>query len=184
MTWTPPPGTIGLTYSYGFTAFRATLGQTLINETTSYSHAFIAIGDGLIIEPWPNGVRLSALDDYAEEDVSYGLLMGLNDSQRQAVVSAALTLDGVGHGLADYLALAVRRWRWNVPWAHRRAASSARLLPAQFVAEAYRRAGMELMPGFSLGDVTMSDLGALFIESPAWEMRRPCVEVGWTRHAY
>jgi hypothetical protein len=178
VTWTPPPGTIGLTYSYGFTAFRATLGQTLLNENSCYSHAFIVLDDSNVIEPWPDGVRITGLCDYEDEDVAYGFLPVLSDRQRMSVVSAALSLDGIKHGLSDYLALAISRYRWRVGWARHRVADTSRLLPAQFVAEAYRRAGIELMLGFAPGDVTLDDLGSMFLTSEHWELRTPCVDFG------
>jgi hypothetical protein len=180
----PPPGTIGLTHSYGYAAFRAALGQFLTNETATYNHAFIVIGHGAIIEPWPSGARVSALADFEDEYVSYCFLPDLIRSQRQAIASAAMQLDGIGYGMADYAALAAHRYRWAARRTTQRLASPRTLLPAQFVVEAYRRAGVELMPGFAMGDVTMADLGALIMESSGWELRRPYVELGWRRHAY
>ncbi len=175
MTWTPPPGTIGLTFSYGFTAFRATLGQALTNETTTYSHAFVVVSKTDIVEPWPCGARVSDIDEYAEEHVAYGFLPDLSRKHRQAVATAALSLDGVPHGMVDYLALAAHRYGWKGRRLRRRMANPGRLLPAQFVLETYRRAGVELMPGFDPGDVTMEDLGSMLLTSTDWELRSPCM---------
>lgn len=184
VTWTPPPGTIGLTYSYGLTACRATLGQILIKETSSYSHAFIVISDREIVEPWPDGARVAALADYEDEYVAFGFMPGLEPSRSARLAAAALSLDGVGHGLRDYAALALYQYGWRSRRVKRRLADPNSLLPAQFVAETYRRAGIELVPGFDPGDITMEDLGALLITSLAWEVRTPCTDFGVRRGGY
>lgn len=178
MTWTPPPGTIGLTYSYGTAALRAALGQMLLNEITSYSHAFIVVDDTTIMEPWPSGARITDICDYEEEVIAYGWIPGLTPDQRHALVRGALQLDGIGHGLTDYLALAAHRYRWRSARAGRRMASARRLLPAQFVAESYRRAGIDILPGFAPGDVGMEDLWKMLLTSTTWELRIPCAEFG------
>lgn len=167
-----------MTFSYGLTALRATLGQALINETTTYSHAFVVLANGEIIEPWPSGARHTALEDYEDEYVAYGFLPDLTYRERMSIAAAALSLDGVGHGLLDYAAVAAHRYGWRVPPLARRMASPRSLLPAQFVAEAYRRAGLELLPGFAPGDITLGDLGSMMINSEVWELRVPCVEFG------
>lgn len=184
MSWTPPPGTIGMTYSYGFTAFRAALGQALINESSAYSHAFIVLNDEEIIEPWPSGARLSSLDDYEDEYVAFAFLPDLSQQQCSAVAAAALSLDGIGYGLLDHLALAAHRYGWRVPHVIRRMANTRKLLPAHFIAETYRRAGLDLMPGFALGDIALGDLGTTMITSREWELRIPCVDFGERRGRY
>lgn len=180
MTWTPPPGTIGLTYSYGSAAFRATIGQALTNETASYgySHAFVVLSDREIIEPWPSGARIANIRDYEDEYVAYCFLRNLDDRQRVALAAAALSLDGVKHGLGDYLALALHRYGWHADRAQRRMADTRRLLPAQFVAETYRRGGIELTPDLYPGDVTLADLGSILLASEDWELRTPWVNFG------
>lgn len=183
MTWTPPPGTIGLTFSYGFTAFRATLGQSLTNSTSTYSHAFVVLPKREVIEPWPSGARVTGIRDYEDEYVAYGFLPDLSESQRLAVASAALSLDGARHGLVDYLALAAHRYGSRRHWVRRRMSSHHRLLPAQFIAETYRRAGVELLPGFDLGDVTLEDIGSMLMSSEDWELRTPYAGYGGQHHA-
>lgn len=181
MTWTPPPGAIALTYAYGFTGFRASLGQALLAENTSYNHAFIVLNEKEIIEPWPSGVRLSSLRNYDGEYVAYGFLPGLNESEQALLASAALSLDGVRHGMRDHVTLALHRYGWHSRRVRRQLTSKRRLLPAQFVVEVYRRAGLELFPGFQVGDVTMEDVGELLLMSAQWELRVPCAEFGYAR---
>ena len=173
-----------MTYSYGFTAFRATLGQALINETSTYSHAFIVVANDQIIEPWPSGARLSSLADYEDEDVAYGFRSDLSDSARAALAAAALSLDGVRHGLTDYLALAMHRYGWSNRRATHRLADYRRLLPAQFVVETYRRTGLNILPGTDAGNVTLGDLGALMLTAEEWELRTPCIDFGVHRGRY
>lgn len=174
VSWTPPPGTIGLTYSYGITRFRASLGHRLLGESTHYNHTFVVIGDNRAIEPWPTGARIITLDEFDGEDVAYGWLSGLSDRQRESVATAALSLRGIGYGLADYIALSAARAGSRHRRVIQRMHDPNRLLPAQFVDEAYRLAGVYLLPDRAAHDVSLDQLGELFLTSTEWELRVPC----------
>ncbi|MFF4777526.1 hypothetical protein ACFY05_32185 [Microtetraspora fusca] len=146
----------------------------LTGESTRYTHAVIVLDRVRIIEPWPSGVRISHRDDYAGEYVAYGWPGTLSGAQGDAIASAALSLDGTRYGMADYLALMLVRMGARSVRARRRVSSTGRLLPAQFVVEAYRRAGVDLLEGRSQYEATLDDLGNLFL-SDSWELRVPAV---------
>lgn len=173
MSWTPPPGSIGLTYSYGWVGIRATLGHLLAGENARYSHAFIVIDPYTIVEPWPDGVRIAALADYHGDYVAYGWLVDITDAQRQAIVTNALACDGVGHGMADYLALAAYRIGLRTRRIVRRVQDPRRLLPIQFIAEVYWRAGLELLPGADPATITLCQLADELLVGPRWRLHVP-----------
>lgn len=174
VSWTPPPGTVGITYSYGWVGCRATLGQLLIGETARYSHAFVVLDERVIIEPWPSGARITLIDDYAGDYVAYGWLADATPAQRKTLASCALSLDGVKHGLTDYAALALKRMGWRGKRVTRRAEDTRRLLPVQFIAETYRRAGLELVPGADPAMVTLDQLADEFMVGSRWRFHAPC----------
>ncbi|MEW9530763.1 hypothetical protein [Microbispora sp. NPDC049125] len=173
MSWTPPPGSIGLTYAYGLTHVRASIGQILTGEVTHYTHAFIALGGGKIMEPWPSGARISDISAYSDEYVAYGWPLGLTSEQRDDLVSVALSLDGACHGLSDYAALALTRRGVGPDRLHRRVRSGDRMVPARFVAEVYARALVPLLEGKEPHEVTLEDLGTLFMTSESWALHVP-----------
>lgn len=177
VSWTPPPGTIGLTCLHGFPALRAAFGHRILNDPSSYNHAFVVLNDGLVAEAWPTGARVVPLTDFDGEVVAYGWLPGLATERQQDIVAAAIDLLGVGHSIFDYLALArYRRQRSLNRRLIRLVTSADRLLPAQFVTEAYQQAGVHLLTGQNRQDVTMEELARLFLESPQWELRVPCTQ--------
>lgn len=172
VTWTPPPGAIGLTTSYGFTRLRAAFGHMLLGEVTEFSHAFIVLGDGWVMEPWPSGARVAQLSEYTGDYVAYGWPVGMTETQHAAIADAARSLDGIGYGVTDYWVL--RRARDGSRRALARCARGARLTPAQCVAEAYRRAGVPLWDGRP--DVTLEDIAGLLLATSGWELRIPATE--------
>lgn len=174
VSWTPPPGTIGLTHLYGSAAARASLGARLLSDNSTYNHAFIVLRRGLVAEAWPTGARVVPLADFDREDVAFGWLPGMSPGRRERVIDAATSLLGVGYGLADYWALARYRRGSLRRSVLRRVTDTSHLLPGQFVTEAYRRAGIHLLPGRDAQDVTLDQLMALFLSTTAWEVRVPC----------
>lgn len=177
MSWTPAPGTIGLTYLHGFPALRAAFGHRLLNDPSSYNHAFVVLNDGLAAEAWPTGARVVPLSDFDGEVVAYGWLPTLATERQQDIVAAAIDLLGTGHSMLDYLALARYRRRRSLNRRLIRLVTRAdRLLPAQFVTETYRCAGIHLLTGQNHQDVTIGELARLFLESPEWELKVPCTQ--------
>lgn len=177
VSWTPAPGTIGLTYLHGFPALRAAFGHRVLNDPSSYTHAFVVLNDGLVAEAWPTGARVVPLADFDGEVVAYGWLTGLTTERQQDIVAAAIDLLGIGHSTLDYLALArYRRKRSLNRRLIRRVTGDEHLLPAQFITESYHRAGIHLLTGQNHQDVSMEEMARLFLESGDWELRVPCTQ--------
>lgn len=173
MSWTPPPGTIGLTHSHGLTGFRACIAHRLLGESAHYNHAFVVIGDGrTAIEPWPTGARVVDISSYGDR-VTYGWLAGLSPARRDAIAAAAMSMDGIGYGATDYTALAAHRAGSRRRWVRRRVDSAHHMLPARFVVEAYWRAGVYLEPDRAPHEVTFGHLGELLLSSRAWDFHMP-----------
>lgn len=174
MSWTPPPGTIGLTHLYGSATIRAALGCRLLDDDSTYSHAFIVLDHGLVAEAWPTGARVVPLRDFDREDVAFGWLPGLTGDQQRQIMRSAVKLLDIGYGVLDYWALGRYRQGSLNRLILRRVTSTDHLLPAQFVSQAYRDAGIHLIPGQNYQDVTLGELGELFLHSADWELRVPC----------
>ncbi|MEV8634269.1 hypothetical protein AB0395_21700 [Streptosporangium sp. NPDC051023] len=169
MLWTPPIGAIGLTYSTGWANVRATIGHTLAGESSHYTQAFIVIDAERVMEAGHCGARVADRRDYVGRYVLYGWLPDLSAHQREEVARAALSLDGVGYSLLDYLIFLRRRMRPERP------APPYGLLPVQLVSETYRRAGINLLDLLDSGEavVTLSALGEAFMSRREWEMHAP-----------
>jgi hypothetical protein len=150
------------------------MGQRLLGPS-DYNHCFVVLDDRYVIQPWPSGARIRPLDDFDGELVTYGWLLGLADERRERIAAAAYGLRGVGYGTSDYVALSLYRSGWRGRWADQ-VSDSARLLPAQFAVEAYWRAGVYLMPDRDSHDVSLDELGNLFLSMADWELRVPCAQ--------
>jgi cell wall-associated NlpC family hydrolase len=171
---TPLPGTIGLVRVPGLAGLFITLGQLLIGDTSRYTHAFIALGDGTLIESMPRGARIAPLSTWPADRVAYGWMVPLTDDQRARVVAEARALEGTPYGFLDYVALGLARFGARPRWLRRRVTSSGRMICSQLVDEAYRRAGVTLFPDGRLAqDVTPGDLANLFIERGDWVSAPP-----------
>ena len=146
----------------------------MLTDASTYNHAFVVLDHGLAAEPWPSGARVVPLSDFDGEDVAYGWLPGLSGDQQRRIVRSAVDLLGAYHGLIDYWALARHRKGSRsqrvVSWMCR----TDRLLPAQFIAESYRAAGLYLFPDRIGQDVTLDQIGELFLTGQEWELRVPC----------
>lgn len=170
--FSPPPGSVGLTRACGPARLLTTIGETLLGDRVPYAHAFIAVDAATVMEAWPGGVRWADPAEFADEPVAYGI-PALPPQVAAAVVDAAKSLDGVGYRLRDYVWLAAYRRGLRPGWITARCADSEHLLPGQFVAEVFARAGVPLADR-EPWEVTLSDLLAVFVRADReWELRIP-----------
>jgi hypothetical protein len=159
--WTPSVGAIGLTSAYGWASVITAVGQFALTDPAPFTHALVVLDGQTAMEPWPNGARHVSLADFDDFPITY-ITPSLNDHERSAVAAAARSLDGVPYRVRDYQALALWRLGWHGKRVGRTVADSRYLLPGQFVAETYRRAGRPLFDDAM--DVTVGDLGTLLIQ--------------------
>lgn len=162
MSWTPATGAIGLTTAYGWASFIAAVGQFALTEPSTFTHAVIVLDGWTAMEPWPSGARHIGLEEFDDVPITY-IMPSFGGRERRAIIEAARSLDGTPYGIRDYQALALWRSGWRGKRVARTVTDTGRLLPAQFVAEAYRRAGVPLFTDRHVMDVTIGDLSSLLL---------------------
>ncbi|GAB2858391.1 hypothetical protein GCM10022221_67370 [Actinocorallia aurea] len=163
--FSPPIGTFGLARIGGFVGFLVSLGQLLIGDASRYTHAFVVVGDGKVIEAMPSGARLAPLSRFDGQPVAYSWAVPLDDGQRKAITRAAIDLVGTPYGFGDYVALALARCGVSWGWLDRFLASNRTLICSQLVALTYAQAGVDLFAdGRPMHTVTPGDLANVLIE--------------------
>jgi len=138
-----------------------------------WTHAFIVVEDGMVVEAMPGGALLTPLSVYTvgarAQDTIFSDLE-LTDAQRTIICAAARELVGTPYSFADYLALALDHWGIRPRWLRRYIAGSGRMICSQLVDHVMLRAGVHLFTdGRDPGDVTPGDLANNLIS----DRRRP-----------
>lgn len=164
--YTPPPGTFGLTRIEGLTGALVALGQLLIGDGSRYSHAFVVLDDGTVMEAMPSVARIRPLaDSLSRRPLAFSWVIPLTEEQRARIVAEARACEGVRYGFSAYLYLALTRLGVRWPWLCRYLTRSGRMICSQLVDEVYRRAGVQLFDdGRPPHMVTPGDLANLLIE--------------------
>lgn len=167
------PGTFGLTQIGGLLGALIVLGQLLVGDGSKYTHAFIVLDDGTVMEAMPSGARIRPLADSLDRPapIAFSWAVPLTAPQRAAIVAEARACEGVRYGFSAYLHLVLSRlgirWGWLVRYLER----SGRMICSQLVDHAYARAGVQLFDdGRAPFDVTPGDLANLLIER-SWPSR-------------
>lgn len=159
----PLPGDFAVTSIKGDVGFLISVGEWLNGSRFGHwDHAFVYVGDGLIVEAEPGGARLAGVDEYAGRPIAWSTgKVELTDDQRTAVVAAAKGFVGVPYSAADYFALALWHFRLRIPWAKRVMNSRASMICSELVGFAYESAGVPLLSGREPGDITPADLAQI-----------------------
>lgn len=109
----PAPGTIGLSRISGLVGFGITLGQWFSGDLSKYTHAFIVVDDGWVIEAMPGGVQRNRLADHS---APIGFLPNpLTPEQRREAVRVAEGLIDTPYSFMNYAAIAALRLGLNGP---------------------------------------------------------------------
>lgn len=161
---TPNAGDIGLTRIHGFTGFWIGLGQLLNGDASRYTHAFIVLDDGTLIEAEPGGAAIKPLSEYDGEDVLYSKF-ALSDEQRATIVDTARSLKGTPYSFLDYVFLLLYRLRIRVPWITKRVESNKHMICSQLVEYCYEQAGIDLVPNSKPNYVTPGKLTYALLNS-------------------
>lgn len=167
--WTPPPGTFGLSKIRGFLGFLIALAQMLCGQGSLFTHAFIVLDGGRVLEAMPSGARIVNLEHRMKEvPIAWSWAVPLTDAERADIVRHARTLEGVGYSFLDYLSLLLLHLGWRRERTLRRVRSSGHMICSQLVDETYKRAGVQLFDdGRFPGDVMPSELANLLYD-PRW----------------
>ncbi|MGW4807355.1 hypothetical protein [Kitasatospora sp. NPDC004272] len=166
MNPTPPlPGDFAVVRMDGRTGRLIRIGQFLNGDGfADYEHAFVHVGDGLLVEAQPGGARLGPLSAYEGVPARWSTgRIPLTDEQRAAITAAARSYVGTPYSFADYLALAAARLHLPAgPPLRRFVASTRHMICSQLVDQCHQDAGVHLFtdhrwPGY----VTPADLARL-----------------------
>jgi cell wall-associated NlpC family hydrolase len=157
----PLPGDIGLCRISGTTGRLVSAGQCLIGSGSYYTHAFVYVGAGEVIQAEPGGAKRVFLSEAlnGRRRVAYSSFP-LTDAQRGAIVSAAESLIGTPYSYLDYAAIGAARLA-HIDALERFVENTHHMICSQLVDECYRRAGIELFPNRIPGDVAPGDLARL-----------------------
>lgn len=157
----PQPGDFGLCRISGLTGVAVSAGQRLIGSGSYFTHAFVYVGNGEVVQAQPGGAKRMPLSDAVSNHsrVAYSSFP-LAPVQRAAILGAATYLIGTPYSFADYAAIGARRLL-GIAALERFVRDSGHMICSQFVDECYRRAGFELFPGRIPGDVAPGDLARL-----------------------
>jgi hypothetical protein len=141
----PPAGLIGLTSISGSTGKLIEFGQWLNGDGfAQWEHAFMSVGDGLVVEAEPGGARVAHSSKYAVVHWCYGLYKLGTVRQNENAALAAKRYVGVPYSAADYFALAAHRLHVPVPGLQGYVSSSGHMICSQLVDQADTDAGIHL----------------------------------------
>ena len=133
-----------------------------------YMHAFVYVGNGQIVEAVRH-VQVAPVSNYTDITWSTGRL-GPDDTpsalQRQAIAKAAMSFVGESYNALDIIAIALAQVRMGKlvngdEWWVRRLSDDHMQICSQLVVNAYRMAGLDILPGMLSGLVSPGDLGKL-----------------------
>lgn len=161
------PGDIGFAKIGGRVGQLVHLGQTILADGCRFTHAFMVLGGGRIIEAMPAGARIITTGvglhpARTGPEWAYARLP-LTPEQRTVIPDAARLYAGVPYSFADYAALAALHWRIPTPRLRAYITSSRRMICSQLVDQVLSDVGYRMFDDGRLPqDVTP---GALFYRS-------------------
>lgn len=170
----PPPGSFGLSRIGGLLGKLIAAGQAFSGDGSRWTHAFIVLEGGWVLEAMPGGARIVSIGERLRDsevvfcDAPVQQWLQANSSaygpdteylKRRQVSQVAYSLDRVGYGYLQYLALGLVELGFRPKWLRRYIASRGRMICSQLVDEVYRRAGIQVFDDGRLPqDVTPGDL--------------------------
>lgn len=169
------PGSFGLAVIQGKLGFWVDKGQEVVErQKYKYTHAFLVLDDGTVIEAEPGGAKITPLAAYtkrrdvvfSDEPVQLYLdgVVGydLDEAEariREKIVDFGRSLAGTPYNYLDYLAIGLDRFGIHPALIRRRLARTDRLICSQLVDFAYQHAGIHLFDdGRDPANVTPGDL--------------------------
>lgn len=175
------PGSFGLARIGGLTGKLIAAGQAFSGDGSRFTHAFIVLDDGNVIEAEPGGARITPLQHYLDmKEVVFcdtpvqmwlheldfqdeELLFELEEALREEIVDEARRLEGTPYGYLQYVALGLVALGFKPQWLTRFIADRGRLICSQLCDEVYRRVGIQLFDDGRLPQqVTPGDLAIRF----------------------
>jgi hypothetical protein len=156
------PGSFGLSRIGGLLGKLIAAGQAFSGDGSRFTHAFVVLDHGEVIEAMPGGARIVPIADRLKHDEvvfcdapvqGYLAASRWQDERNQRVIEKAVrwdivrharALEGTGYGYLQYLALGLVALGFQPKWLERYIADTGRMVCSQLVDEVYRRAGIHL----------------------------------------
>jgi hypothetical protein len=154
-------GDIGFATIGGHLGAGVALGQAILRDECWFTHTWIALGDGSIVEAMPRGARRMWLHEESRQGPGFGWVkLPLTLGQRASVAEYALALIGTPYSFLDYASLALLHLKVPRALVAKRVTSSGHMICSQLVDHVLCKAGYHLFDDGRLSqDVTP---GALF----------------------
>lgn len=154
------PGTVGLSRIGGFLGVLIRVGQALAGDPSPWTHAFIAVDSGRVLQAMPWGAEIVPVEGFCRPDVVW--LHGwhpLTTEQQEKLPGIADGLVGTRYGFVDYLSLILAALHIRPAWLKRYMASNRSLICSQMVDLVMQRLGETLFDdGRIPADVTPGDI--------------------------
>lgn len=156
----PQPGDFGVVQIHGYGGKLISIGQALIGCPSRFSHAFLVLDNGEIVQGEPGGAKIYPASVMDGRGAVYSSLP-LTDAQRANIVAAGRSLAGTPYSWVDYVAIGFQRLRLPFKGLRDYVADSGHMICSQLVDAAYQRAGIDLFADRAPGNVTPGDLARL-----------------------
>lgn len=125
---------------------------------SKYSHAFVYVGDGRVVEARPSGAAVAPLSQYTPGHILWSDDV-LSVEQAQSVTLSAMKCVGTPYGFLDIVAIALHTMRLPWKWVERRVLREDRMICSQLVAWCGDQAGIDWKCGRAYDqEVTPADL--------------------------
>ena len=142
----PQPGDFAVVSAGGPAGLAVRWAERLILEAgpyAAYQHAFIYLGEGVIIQAEPKGATYGQLTAHASTLWSTGKF-ALDDVQRDAICDAARGYVGTPYSALDYVAIALHHWRIPVPGLKTFIKATGHMICSQLCDRVYQDAGVQI----------------------------------------
>jgi uncharacterized protein YycO len=156
----PQPGDFGVVQIHGYGGKLISIAQALIGCPSRFSHAFLVLDNGEIVQGEPGGAKIYPLSVMEHRGAVYSSLP-LTDTQRAAIVAAGRSMAGTPYSWVDYAAIGLQRLGMPFKALRDYVSDSGHMICSQLVDAAYQRAGVDLFPNRAPGNVTPGDLARL-----------------------
>lgn len=102
------PGDVGFSTIGGMVGVIPNIGQALLNDACRYSHVYIHIGGGMVLEAMPGGARIVP----GAHRPGPWFRLPLSNAQRIQVPHYGETLEGLPYSFMNYPALIWHEYEW------------------------------------------------------------------------
>lgn len=176
MTYEPQAGDIGLVSISGDVGKAIRVGQWLLaaidqwtpagrsikddEDWANYQHAFVYLGNGMLIEAEPGGARIRPLSEYDGASIYWcrHISAGLSPKTRNAIVLHAQALLKTPYSFLDYFALTARKLHIWLPGLRFYVQLTRHLICSALAVWSYELGGSTVFDGVWPGYVDPLDL--------------------------